>query len=198
VRERLPGRSKQPPPHGRGSVVAVFFDRDGTLMHEAHYPKDPAQVHVFPGVPDALRRLRAAGYLIIVISNQSGIGRGLLTLDDYHAVHAEFLRQVGPGLIDATYFCPHDPAESCDCRKPQPAMVLQAAREHSIDLAASWFVGDREADMECGRRAGTRTILVHTGYGAGQTCAADYICAGAVAAAEVILNLRELSPSAVQ
>jgi D-glycero-D-manno-heptose 1,7-bisphosphate phosphatase len=177
---------------------AVFFDRDGTLMHEAHYAKDPAQVRVYPGVAGALRHLRAAGYLIIVISNQSGIGRGLLTLDDYHAVQAEFLRQIGPGLIDATYFCPHAPDVACDCRKPQPAMVLQASREHSLDLAASWFVGDREADIECGRRAGTRTILVHTGYGATQTCMADHICPDAVAATEVILNLRELSRSPVQ
>ncbi len=167
---------------------AVFFDRDGTLMAEAHYPKDPAQVHVYPGVPEALTRLRKAGYAIIVISNQSGIGRGLLTEADYQAVHSEFLRQIGPGLIDASYYCPHAPDDPCDCRKPAPGMVLRAAREHAIDLAASYFVGDREADIECGRRAGMRSILVRTGYGAEQTCPADLIVADAVEAADAILT----------
>jgi len=93
---------------------AVFFDRDGTLMEEAHYPKDPDQVHVYPGVAEALARLRAAGYAIIVISNQSGIGRGLLTDADYQAVQSEFLRQIGPNLIDASYYCPHAPTDPCD------------------------------------------------------------------------------------
>jgi D-glycero-D-manno-heptose 1,7-bisphosphate phosphatase len=172
---------------------AIFFDRDGTLMEEAHYPKHPAQVHVYPGVPEALTRLRKAGFLIIVVSNQSGIGRGLLTDADYQAVQSEFLRQVGPGLIDASYYCPHAPAAEgtgapCDCRKPATGMVLRAAREHSIDLAASYFVGDRPADIECGRRAGMRSILVRTGYGAEQTCPADLTVATAVEAAARILT----------
>jgi len=166
---------------------AVFFDRDGTLMEEAHYPKDPAQVHVYPGVAEALARLRAAGYAIIVISNQSGIGRGLLTDADYQAVQSEFLRQIGPDLIDASYYFPHAPTDPCDCRKPATGMVLRATREHSIDLAASFFVGDRQADIECGRRAGMRTILVRTGYGAEQTCPADLTVANAVEAAARIL-----------
>jgi D-glycero-D-manno-heptose 1,7-bisphosphate phosphatase len=176
----------------------VFFDRDGTLMEEVHYCKDPALVRVYPGVPEALRRLRRAGFAIFVISNQSGIGRGIMTLDDYYAVQAEFLRQIGPALIDATYFCPHAPTDSCDCRKPQPDMVLRAAREHAIDLPASYFVGDREADVECGRRAGTRSILVRTGYGAGQICTADYRCADAIAAAGLILTIANLPPAPIR
>jgi D-glycero-D-manno-heptose 1,7-bisphosphate phosphatase len=167
---------------------AIFFDRDGTLMEEVHYCKDPALVRVYPGIPDALRRLRAAGFGIFVISNQSGIGRGLMTLADYLAVQDEFLRQIGPGLIDATYYCPHSPDQVCDCRKPEPGMVLRAAREHSLDLPASFFVGDRQADVECGRRAGTRCILVRTGYGADQTCTADGVCADALAAIDWILT----------
>ena len=170
------------------SRPAIFFDRDGTLMEEVHYCKDPALVRVYPGVPQALAKLKAAGFAIIVISNQSGIGRGLMTDAEYQAVQAEFLRQIGPGLVDATYYCPHAPDTACDCRKPATGMVLRAAGEHAIDLAASYFVGDREADVECGRRAGTRSILVRTGYGAEQTCSADFVCANAVAAIEYILN----------
>ncbi len=167
---------------------AVFFDRDGALMEEVHYCKDPALVRVYPGVPEALARLRTAGFRIFVISNQSGIGRGLMTDAEYQAVQAEFLRQIGPNLIDASYYCPHAPDAACDCRKPATGMVLRAAREHEIDLAASVFVGDREADVECGRRAGMRSILVRTGYGAQQTCTADLICDNAVAAADAILT----------
>jgi histidinol-phosphate phosphatase family protein len=167
---------------------AVFFDRDGTLMEEVHYCKDPALVRVYPGVPEAIRRLRRAGFGIFVVSNQSGIGRGLMTDPQYQSVQAEFLRQIGTGLIDASYYCPDAPGVSSTCRKPEPGMVLRAAREYGIDLPGSYFVGDREADVECGRRAGTRSILVRTGYGAGQTCTADLICADAIAAAEWILN----------
>ena len=166
---------------------AVFFDRDGTLMEEAHYCGDPAKVRVYPGVAEALRRLKRAGFGVFVISNQSGIGRGIITGEQYRAVQAEFLRQIGSGLVDDSYYCPDAPGVPSSCRKPEPGMVLRAAAEHGIHLAASFFVGDREADVECGRRAGTRTILVRTGYGADQTCTADRVCADAVEAIEVIL-----------
>jgi D-glycero-D-manno-heptose 1,7-bisphosphate phosphatase len=166
---------------------AVFFDRDGTLMEDAHYCADPALVRVFPGVPEALRRLKRAGFGIFLITNQSGIGRGLLTEQQYRAVQQEFLRQAGLGSIDASYHCPDPPGVDSDCRKPEPGMVLQAAAEHAIDLAASFFVGDKEADIECGCRAGTRTILVLTGYGAEQACTPDFTCADAAAAVDFIL-----------
>ena len=168
---------------------AVFFDRDGTLMEDAHYCGDPALVRVFPGVPEALGRLKRAGYAIVVVSNQSGIGRGIITDAQYQAVHAEFLRQIGGGLVDASYYCPDAPGTASACRKPEPGMVLRAAAEHGIELEASYFVGDREADVECGRRAGTRTILVRTGYGAEQSCGADYICADAVEAVSTVLTI---------
>jgi D-glycero-D-manno-heptose 1,7-bisphosphate phosphatase len=167
---------------------AVFFDRDGTLMEEVHYCKDPVLVRVYPGVPGALGRLRQAGFRVFVISNQSGIGRRLMTDAQYQAVQAEFLRQIGPGLIDGSYYCPDAPGIASECRKPEPGMVLRAAREHAIDLPASFFVGDREADVECGRRAGMQSILVRTGYGAEQTCTADQICPDAIAAVEWILG----------
>ena len=166
---------------------AVFFDRDGTLMEEAHYCADPALVRVFPGVPEALRRLKRAGYGIFVITNQSGIGRGLITEEQYRAVHQEFLRQAGEDSIDAAYYCPDVPGVASLCRKPEPGMVLQAAAEHDLDLSASYIVGDKAADIECGRRAGTRTILVRTGYGAAQNCEPDLTCEDALGAIEMIL-----------
>jgi D-glycero-D-manno-heptose 1,7-bisphosphate phosphatase len=166
---------------------AVFLDRDGTLMEDAHYCGDPTQVRVYPGVSKALRKLKAAGYRLIVITNQSGIGRGLITEEQYRAVQAEFLRQLGEDLIDASYFCPDAPDVPSTRRKPEPGMVLEAADEFDIDLVSSWFVGDKSADIECGRRAGTRTILVLTGYGAGQQADADLVAKDAVEAAERIV-----------
>jgi D-glycero-D-manno-heptose 1,7-bisphosphate phosphatase len=167
---------------------AVFFDRDGTLMEDAHYCGDPALVKVFPGVPEALRRLKEAGYGVFVVTNQSGIGRGLITEAQYRAVQEEFLRQAGGDRIDASYYCPDAPGVPSNCRKPEPGMVLAAATAHHIDLASSYFVGDKCADIECGRRAGTRTVLVLTGYGSEQRCAADLICRDAVEAVETILG----------
>jgi D-glycero-D-manno-heptose 1,7-bisphosphate phosphatase len=143
---------------------AVFLDRDGTIMHDADYCSDPKQVHVFEGVPETLRRLKRKGYKLIIITNQSGIGRGFFTLEQYRAVETEVLRQLGPGLIDATYFCPDTPEQPSKCRKPAPGMILEAARDHHVDLARSFFVGDKEIDAECGRNAGVRTIRVRTGF----------------------------------
>jgi D-glycero-D-manno-heptose 1,7-bisphosphate phosphatase len=167
---------------------AIFFDRDGTLMEEAHYCGDPARVRVFSGVTSALHDLKQAGFAVVVISNQAGIGRGIITDDQYQSVHAEFIRQVGPGLIDASYYCPDAPGTPSDCRKPEPGMVLQAARDLNLELPSSWFVGDKSADIECGRRAGTRTALVQTGYGAQQQCTADVTAANAVEAIHEILR----------
>ena len=167
---------------------AVFFDRDGTLMEDAHYCGDPALVRVFPGVPEALHRLKEAGFGVFIITNQSGIGRGLITEVQYRTVQEEFLRQAGRDSIDATYYCPDAHGLPSACRKPEPGMVFAAAAEHHIDLAASFFVGDKCADLECGRRAGTRTVLVLTGYGSEQRCAADLICNDAVEAVEMILG----------
>src|ERR1035441_3574015 len=169
---------------------AVFFDRDGTLMEDAHYCALPILVKVFPGVPDALRRLKDAGFAVVIISNQSGIGRGLITEAQYRAVQEEFLRQAGRGSVDASYYCPDAPGVPSSCRKPDPGMVLAAAEAHHIDPAASYFVGDKSVDIECGRRAGTRTVLVLTGYGREQNCAADFTCEDAVEAVERIIGRR--------
>ena len=156
------------------SAPAVFFDRDGTLMEEAHYCGDPSQVRVYAGVSEGMRRVREAGFRIFVVSNQSGIGRGLISEAQYRAVQAELLAQIGEGLIDASYFCPDAPGTPSTRRKPEPGMLLEAAADFDVDLARSYMIGDKAADVECGKRAGAKTILVLTGYGAGQDCAPDY------------------------
>ena len=167
---------------------AVFFDRDGTLMEEVGFCGDPQHVHVFRNVPQALARLRSAGFKIVVVTNQSGIGRGIFSEADYHAVHAEFLRQIGDGLIDATYYCPdaHDPNSAC--RKPKPAMLLLAARQHGLDLARSYMAGDRNSDIEAGRAAGAKSILVRTGYGVNADCTPDFDAPDVLSAIDWILR----------
>jgi len=167
---------------------AVFFDRDGTLMEEVHYCGDPAKVRVFPGVPEALRKLKEAGFRTFVITNQSGIGRGLITEAQYHAVQEELLRQAGAGLIDAAYFCADPPAAPSTRRKPEPGMVLEAAADYDIDLARSYFIGDKSADIECGQRAGTRTILVLTGYGAERDSHPDFTAHDISQAVQIVLR----------
>jgi D-glycero-D-manno-heptose 1,7-bisphosphate phosphatase len=168
---------------------AVFVDRDGTIMHDADYCSDPKQVHVFEGVREPLRRLKRKGYKLIIITNQSGIGRGFFTLEQYRAVETEVWRQLGPGLIDATYFCPDTPEQPSKCRKPAPGMILQAARDHYIDLARSFFIGDKEIDAECGRNAGVRTIRVRTGFDkmTDGSCA-DWVAEDLKHAADIVLH----------
>ena len=167
---------------------AVFLDRDGTLMEEVGYCNDPARVRVYDGVAEALRRLKSAGFLTILVTNQSGIGRGLITEAQYWAVQEELLRQLGPGTIDDSYFCPDVPeALSCN-RKPEPGMLLQAAAEYGLDLPRSFLVGDKSADIECGKRVGARTVLVLTGYGAEQQCQPDFVAPNFPAAVGWILS----------
>jgi D-glycero-D-manno-heptose 1,7-bisphosphate phosphatase len=174
---------------------AIFFDRDGTLMEEVQYCADPAKVRVFAGVPEVLRQLKDAGWRVFVVTNQAGIGRGLFTEEQYHAVHREFLRQLGDGLVDATYYCPDPPGVPSACRKPEPGMLLQAAAEFTIDLRASYIVGDKAADIECGRRAGVGAILVLTGYGREQTCTADFTFGDVCEAVRWILGRESVGSS---
>jgi histidinol-phosphate phosphatase family protein len=144
---------------------AVFLDRDGTLMNEVEYCSDPALVEILPGVREGLARLSAAGFRLIVITNQSGIGRGYFSTEKYEAVHARMLELLGSGVVDASYMCPDHPDQPTERRKPGPGMILEAAGAHGIDLAASYMIGDRESDVQAGRRAGAKSILLRTGYG---------------------------------
>lgn len=170
---------------------AVFLDRDGTLMEEVEYCSDPAKVRIFPGVPEALRKVKEAGWRTFIVTNQSGIGRGLMTEAQYRAVQEELLRQLGAGAIDAVYFCPDAPWAPSTRRKPAPGMVWEAAEAYDIDLQRSYFIGDKSDDIECGRRAGARTILVLTGYGAEQQCQPDFIAKDLTEALAYVLQRPE-------
>ena len=169
---------------------AVFLDRDGTLMEEVNYCSKPEQVKIFPGVVEALQKLGERGYLLIVISNQAGIGRGYFTEKEYRAVESELRRQLRPALIDASYFCPDHPDRPTHRRKPGVGMLLDAQRDFQIDLTRSFFIGDKAIDIECGRNAGLRTILVKTGYGAAEQerAGANWVVEDLPAAAKIILG----------
>lgn len=143
---------------------ALFLDRDGTLMEEVDHCRDPALVKAYPGASKELSRAKAIGWATIIITNQSGIGRGYFTEEEFRAVQSELLRQLG-NVIDASYMAPDHPDTPSPRRKPAPGMILEATAEHGIDLSRSWMIGDKAIDIECGRNAGVRTILVETGYG---------------------------------
>lgn len=161
---------------------AAFLDRDGTLIEDLDYLGDPDGVKLLPGVARAVRKLTDAGIPIIVVTNQSGIGRGYFSDDDYRAVEArvgETIRSEGAEIL-ATYYCPHAPDldPPCDCRKPAAGMFEAAAREHGIDLSASLFVGDRPRDVVAGIAAGGTGILVHRNGENGGKPAVESVPAG--------------------
>jgi len=145
----------------------VFLDRDGTLIVEKNYLKDPAQVEIEKTVIEGLSLLQARGHPLIVVSNQSGISRGLLTEAEAHEVNARvdsLLRLEGIGIL-AWYICPHGPDSDCDCRKPSPGMALQASRDWGLKLEGCFVVGDKRADVELADAIGGHGILVTTGHG---------------------------------
>lgn len=155
------------PAWGAGARPWVLLDRDGTLNHECHYLNDPAALELLPGVLSALARLQARGVGLAVVTNQSGIARGLITPAQLDAIHerlTNWLRQAGVELA-GIYVCPHGPADQCACRKPAPGLARQAARDWGIDLSRAWVVGDKRADLELATAVGARGILVRTGYG---------------------------------
>jgi len=151
---------------------ALFLDRDGTLVHPGHYPSRPEDLHLYDGIGPELCVLQEAGFRLVVITNQAGIARGYFTEADLWRIHAHLMKEIAfLGVhLDAIYYCPHhiegvipELAIRCDCRKPQPGMVLRAAADLDIDLHNSWFIGDILDDIEAGNRAGCRTILVDLG-----------------------------------
>ena len=171
---------------------AVFVDRDDTLIADVGYCKDPDRVQLLPGVVEGLQRLSRAGMAIIVVTNQSGLGRGVFTEDDLSAVHARLrseLEASGVGLR-AIYYCPHLPEDNCSCRKPRPGLLLKAASEMDLNLKTCFMIGDRELDLLAGRAAGTRTILVskEVQERADVERIADFVVKNLVEAASVILN----------
>lgn len=145
---------------------AVFLDRDGTLIEDVGYPNNPDRVALLPGVAQAMRSLQAAQFPLIVLSNQSGVARGIITTEQARQVHERFIelfRREGVEFT-GTYYCPHRPEDDCECRKPNPGMLLQAADEWNLDIKRSVMVGDRMGDIEAGKRAGCRAILFRSQY----------------------------------
>jgi HAD superfamily hydrolase (TIGR01662 family) len=167
--------------------VAVLFDRDGTLVHDVPYNPDPAAVRPLPGVREALDRLRAAGVRVGVVTNQSGIGRGLLTAAQVAAVNARVEELLGP--FDVWAVCPHDPAANCRCRKPRPGMVLAALAQLDAPPARSAVVGDIGADVAAALAAGARPILVPTDQTLpSELASAPEVCADLSAAVDALLG----------
>lgn len=153
---------------------AIFLDRDGTVIQEVDFLLKEEDVALLPGAAEAIRLCRTRGYLVIVVTNQSAVARGLITESDLAKINKrmEELLAAEGATVDALYYCPHHPDEGlgpyrrdCECRKPRPGMLLQAAAEHEIDLHSSVMVGDSLRDVEAGHRAGCEAALVLTGYG---------------------------------
>lgn len=146
---------------------AILCDRDGTLVRDVGYLTRPDQVELLTGAAAGLRQLRYYGYLLVIVSNQSGIGRGLVIREQVDLVNRrvqELLADSGC-MPDANYYCPHLREDKCDCRKPKPGLLPVAARDLSIDLSRSWMIGDKQIDIEAGRRASCRATLVDSSKG---------------------------------
>ena len=151
---------------------AIFIDKDGTLIEDVPYNVDPALIFFTDGAIEALQTFRQLGFSLIVVSNQSGIARGFFSERDFHHLRAGLDEKLAAhGItLDGFLYCPHHPEGkvvpynvSCDCRKPQPGMILKAAEEHGIDLSRSWMIGDILNDVEAGNRAGCKTLLLNNG-----------------------------------
>ncbi len=180
-----------------GKRRAVFLDRDGVINRalvrdgKPYPPRSLEELEILPGVVEACDRLRAAGFLLVVATNQPDVGRGTLNRDTLDQIHAH-LRTVLP--LDRIEVCPHGGekfGQPCDCRKPRPGMLLKAAREMGIDLSQSWMVGDRWRDIECGRAAGCHTVFIDYGYSEGVKTAPDRVATTLLeAAVEIIATVK--------
>lgn len=148
-------------------IKAVFFDRDGTLIHEKPgvYLSDPAAVRLYAPVPSALKRLKEAGFHFFIVSNQSGIGRGYFTEKEVNAVHARLQELLKPAVMEEIVFCPHAPGQDCACRKPGTLLGERLIAKYRIDPAHSFMVGDKKADVLFGQKLGLRSVLVMTANG---------------------------------
>jgi D-glycero-D-manno-heptose 1,7-bisphosphate phosphatase len=149
---------------------AVFLDRDGTIAEEVGYLNHATRFRMFSFVAAVVRRLNESGLPVIVVTNQSGVGRGYFPESLVHTVNELMTQQLAKAgaRIDAIYYCPHTSADNCSCRKPKTGMLERAAKEHALDVQRSFVVGDRYGDIELARNARARSILVRTGYGEGE------------------------------
>jgi D-glycero-D-manno-heptose 1,7-bisphosphate phosphatase len=149
---------------------AVFLDRDGTISEEVGYLNHASRFRIFPFVASAIRKLSEAGLAVVVVTNQSGVGRGYFPETLVQTVHDMMTEQLASqdARVDAIYYCPHVKADNCDCRKPNIGMLKLAAQEHALDLQRSFVVGDRYSDLKLAHNAGAKSVLVRSGYGAGE------------------------------
>jgi D-glycero-D-manno-heptose 1,7-bisphosphate phosphatase len=157
-------------PDKPGRAPAIFMDRDGTVSEEVGYMYHAGLYRLYPWTGEAIRRINGSGMKSVVVTNQSGVERGYFKESMVHEVH-QILRQEllqSEAQIDAIYYCPHVSETNCDCRKPKPGMILQAARELEIDLGRSFMIGDRYTDVSTAHAAGIRSVLVCSGDGAGE------------------------------
>jgi histidinol-phosphate phosphatase family protein len=145
----------------------IFLDRDGVINRrlEGDYVKSYEEFEFLPGVVDAIRKINTKGFKVIIITNQSGIGRGIMTEKDLYKVHEQMLAELKKynASIDAIYFCPHSPDEGCECRKPKDGLFKQALKDFDIDMSNSWMIGDELKDIEAGKKAGCKTYLLEKG-----------------------------------
>ena len=145
---------------------AAFLDRDGVINRKAptedEYITRWEEMHIIPGVVEAIALLNRAGFGVIVVSNQRCVAKGLVTTSELDAMHQRMCRELGAvgAKIDGVYYCPHEEQPPCSCRKPEPGMLFAAAAEHQVDLTSSWMIGDSEKDVEAGRSAGCRTARI--------------------------------------
>jgi D-glycero-D-manno-heptose 1,7-bisphosphate phosphatase len=173
---------------------AVFVDRDGTLIEEVNYLSAVEETLLFPFTAQAVQLLKQHGFLVIVVTNQSGIGRNIFDEAAMHRVHQHIQTKL-EGAIDAFYFCPHLPCDGCGCRKPNVGMIESAYADFDIDMERSWMIGDKKIDIETGLKAGIRRALVLTGYGEQHSKTIDplpdLIAADFGEAAKQIVNYRK-------
>jgi histidinol-phosphate phosphatase family protein len=179
-----------------GEANVVVLDRDGTIIVDRHYLDGPEQVEFLPNAAAGLRLLCARGYRLIIVTSQSGVGRGLLSLQQLEMVHERLCRMVhdAGARIERIYYCPHTPQENCDCRKPRLGLLLRAAEELGFEPSTTTVVGDKPSDIEFGLRAGATTILVGPRGGASDYgCVPDLIAADLWQAARQIIAERPAS-----
>lgn len=180
-------------PKGRAKPC-VFLDRDGVLIEDRGYMHKISDLKIFQGVPAALAKLRAAGFLLIGVTNQSGIARGIFPLAALDAFNLELQKQLGTNALDGIYVCPHHPrgsvkgfAINCDCRKPGIGLINQAMNDHAIDLSKSFMIGDKDSDVECARNAKIGAIRISSGQYE-QKIQADAVCGSLLEAARFIVK----------
>lgn len=187
--------------YGRGSIASnsqqiksafVLLDRDGTINVERGYIIDPQDVELLPAALRGLKRMAELGLGLVVVTNQSAVGRGYMSLATLEAIHGRLAGLLAEGgvVLDGLYFCPHRPEDNCDCRKPKPGLVYRAASEIGFDPRRAYVVGDNLCDVQLGKRIGATTLLVRTGRGhavaAGGAAGPDYVVDDLAEAAEVI------------